>query len=65
MAKNLIYKVNGAFQYSGDIEPYIVQSESEVSAIATSANAQAVIILGTGDGMTLKLRLPGGAWTEV
>lgn len=23
MAKDLIYKINGAFQYSGDIEQYI------------------------------------------
>lgn len=65
MAKNLIYKVNGTFHYAGDIEPYIVQSESEVSGIGTSGNAQAAIILGTGDGLTIKFRLPGESWTEV
>jgi hypothetical protein len=65
MAKDLIYKVNGAFQYSGDIEPFIVQSDAEVATIPASDNAQAAVILGTGDGMTVKMRLPGGNWTEV
>ena len=63
--KDLIYKVNGEFQYSGDIEPYIVQTEAEVANIPTSANAQAAVILGTGYGMVIKMRLPGGNWTEV
>lgn len=26
--KDLIYKVNGEFQYLGDIEPYIVQTDA-------------------------------------
>ena len=63
--KDLIYKVNGEFRYSGDIEPYIVQTDAEVANIPTSANAQAAVILGAGDGMVIKMRLPGGNWTEV
>ena len=63
--KDLIYKRNGVFQYSGDIEPYIVQTDAEVSGIPVSENAQAAVILGTGDGMVIKMRLPGGNWTEV
>lgn len=65
MAKDLIYKRNNKFHYSGDIEPYIVQTDAEVANIPTSANAQAAVILGTGDGMVIKMRLPGGNWTEV
>lgn len=61
----MIYKKNGVFDYEGEIEPYIVQTESELSGIAQYGNAQAAIILGTGDGLTLKFRLPGGEWTEV
>lgn len=63
--KDLIYKVDGEFQYAGDIEPYIVQTDAEIANIPTSANAQAAVILGTGDGMVIKMRLPGGNWTEV
>ena len=63
--KDLIYKVNGEFQYAGDIEQFIVQTDAEVANIPTSANAQAAVILGTGDGMVIKMRLPGGNWTEV
>lgn len=60
--KDLIYKVNGEFQYSGDIEPYIVQTAAEVSSIPQSDNAQAAIILD--GGMKIQIRLPGGNWTE-
>lgn len=63
--RNLIYKRNGQFAYSGIVEPYIVQTASEKSDIPTSGNAQAVIILGNGGGMTLEMRMPGGDWTEV
>lgn len=63
--KDLIYKVNGEFQYAGDIEPFIVQTDAEVANIPASTNAQAAVILGTGDGMVIKMRLPGGNWTEV
>lgn len=65
MAKDLIYKINSKFQYSGAIEPFIVQSASEVSGIPTSKNAQAVVVLGDGNGMKVQMRLPGGNWTEV
>lgn len=65
MAKDLIYKRDGVFQYSGDIEPHMVQTDEEVDDIPTSDNAQAAIILGNGDGLTVKMRLPGGNWTEV
>lgn len=65
MAKDLIYKVNGEFQYAGDIEPFIVQTEAEVANIPASYNAQAAVIIGNGDGMTIQMRLPGGSWTEV
>lgn len=65
MAKDLIYKRNGAFIYSGEIEPHMIQEASEIDDIPTSDNAQAAIILGTGDGLTVKMRLPGGNWTEV
>ena len=61
--KDLIYKVNGKFQYSGDIEPYIVQTAAEVSSIPESKNAQAAVILD--GGMKIQMRLPGGNWTEV
>lgn len=63
--RNLIFKRDGEFHYSGTIDPYIVQADAEVEGIPTSANAQAVIILGNGNGMTIKMRLPGGNWTEV
>lgn len=65
MAKNLIYKRNNEFFYSGDIEPYIVQKAKEVEGILTSNNAQVVLILGDGEGMSVQFRLPGGEWTEV
>lgn len=65
MAKNVIYKRNGTFFYSGDIEPHIVKTDAEVSTIPTSDNAQAVIVLGDGSGMTRKIRLPGEDWIEV
>lgn len=63
--KDLIYKNGSTFEYSGFIEPFIIQSESELSGIPVSNNAQAAVILGDGSGMTVKIRLPGGTWTEV
>lgn len=63
MAKDLIYKRDGEFQYSGDIEPYIVQTDTEIEDIPESDNAQAAITLD--GGMKIKIRLPGEDWTEV
>lgn len=65
MAKDLIYKRDGEFQYSGDIEPYIVQTDTEIEDIPESDNAQAAVILGDGTGMVIKMRIPGGEWTEI
>ena len=65
MAKDLIYKVNGAFQYSGDIEPYFVESFSEIQGIPESQNAQAAIILKDGRIDDVIVKLPDGEWPEV
>ena len=63
--KDLIYKVNGEFQYAGDIEPYIVESFAEVKSIPESQNAQAAIILKNGRIDDVIVKLPDGEWPEV
>lgn len=65
MPRNPYYKVNGVLQGAGGIDPYIFQTPEELAEVPESDEAQAALILGEGDGATLKVRLPGGEWTEV
>ena len=62
---NPIYKRDGQFQFPSPVDPYMVKTPEEVEKIPESRNAQFVWIVGDGSGSTMKLRLPGGEWTEV
>lgn len=65
MPRNPIYKVDGRWKYDGGIDPYVVHDPAELEAVPEATDIQFAVIEGDGGGAKFRMRLPGGAWTEV
>jgi hypothetical protein len=65
MPRNPIYKGDGRWKDDGGIDPYVVHDPAELEPVPESTDIQFAVIEGDGGGANFRMRLPGGAWTEV